>query len=47
LTVIHSTPEGDALFPRLPAGDFGLVSARYRESDAKNSFGMTFLTLKR
>jgi len=47
LTVIHSTPEGDARFPRLPAGDFALASVRHRKSDAKNPFAMTYMTLER
>ncbi len=47
LTVIHSTPNGDATFPKLPAGDFTVVSSRYAEADEKNPVPMTFLTLER
>jgi dihydrofolate reductase len=47
LTIIHGTPDGDAHFPQLPAGDFAVVSSQYAEGDTKNPLPMTFLTLER
>lgn len=47
LTLIHASLEGDARFPALPAGDFGLRTWRYRPACANNPLAMTYLTLER
>ena len=47
LTIIHTTAEGDAKFPVLPAGDFRVISSRYADPDPRNPLPMTFLTLSR
>lgn len=47
LTVMHTSVEGDASFPQLPAGDFSLQGWSYRPSDAANPLPMSYMTLHR
>lgn len=46
LTIVHHDYPGDAYFPGVEAGEWELVSRRYREADEKNEAAMTFLELK-
>ncbi len=42
LTVVHSTPEGDVLFPDLDEDEWNLADDEYHEANGKNRYAYSF-----
>src|SRR5690606_8355508 len=47
LTRVHTTVDGDAFFPELPANEWKLISAEKHEKDDSHAFGYTFEVYER
>lgn len=47
LTVIHVSPDGDALFPVLAGDEWRITAREAHSSDERNEFDYTFLTYER
>jgi len=42
LTRVHATPDGDAFFPKIPAGEWTLARQEHHPGDEKHAYGFTF-----
>ncbi|WP_039053137.1 dihydrofolate reductase [Sphingobacterium sp. T2] len=47
LTRVHTTVDGDAFFPELPANEWKLISAEKHEKDDRHAFDYTFEVYER
>ncbi len=47
LTLVEARPEGDVLFPEINLQKWPMISAQHHESDEKNKYPFTFMTLER
>lgn len=47
LTRVHTTVDGDAFFPELPANEWKLISAKKHEKDDRHAFDYTFEVYER